>query len=145
MSAYCTLCVQCWKGSKCVLEERLVRVTDEMTLLDVFSVEVQPRLSIAVIAAAWTVAASASTNGGTGTWKEVDVAETVQLVREFGCRFVRFRLTDDVPAKRACVESRSAFEVLLGAAAKWDKLPEAKGKTAKDTLFTDIVDHLKVS
>ena len=85
----------------------------EMTVLDVFSVEVQQRLSLHVTAAAWTVAASASTNGGTGTWKEVDVAETVQLVREFGCRFVRFRLTDDIPEQIIYVRSNRRMKQLM--------------------------------
>lgn len=146
MAACSPLCVQCWRGPKCVLEQRLVRVADGMTLLEVFSAEVQPRLSADVTSVAWTVVASASSNGGSGTWKEVEVTENVQLVLDFGCRFVLFRLDGVAPAaKRPCVENQSAFDVLLKGAAKQDKLPAAKGKTTKDTLFTDIVDHLKVS
>ena len=107
------LCVQCWRGAKCLLQQRIVRVSHETTLKELFCEEVQPRLPLE-----WIVAATASSNGGAGTWKDVEVTETVGLVDEFGCRFLDFRLVDVAPAvKRPCPDRPSAFDVLLGAAA----------------------------
>ena len=38
------LCVQCWRGAKCLLQQRIVRVSHETTLKELFCEEVQPRL-----------------------------------------------------------------------------------------------------
>ena len=76
------LCVQCWRGAKCLLQQRIVRVSHETTLKELFCEEVQPRLPEDVTSLEWIVAATASSNGGAGTWKDVEVTDTVGLVVE---------------------------------------------------------------
>lgn len=76
------------------------------------------------------------------------LGESVQLVRDFGCRFVRSCLEEVTPApeKTMLGNPRSAFDMLLRAAVQQERLSDVPGKTAKDTLvFTDIADRLKVS
>ena len=113
------------------------------TLTEVFATHVKPRLSED---AERQVTAMASPTGKEGTWKEVDMDEKVQLVADFGCRFLKFTLAVDVepPAKRRCPE-KSAFDIMLGAAAVKDRLPQERSGNSKDRLYNDVLKHLKVS
>ena len=137
------LCVECYHSSKCVLPQRLVSADLNSTLTEVFATHVKPRLSED---AERQVTAMASPTGKEGTWKEVDMDEKVQLVADFGCRFLKFTLAVDVepPAKRRCPE-KSAFDIMFGAAAVKDRLPQERSGNSKDRLHNDVLKHLKVS
>ena len=137
------LCVECYNSSKCVLPQRLVSADLNSTLTEVLATHVKPRLSED---AERQVTAIASPTGKEGTCKEVDMDEKVQLVADFGCRFLKFTLAVDAepPAKRRCTE-KSAFDIMLGAAAVKDRLPQERSGNSKDRLYNDVLKHLKVS
>ena len=46
--------------------------------------------------------------------------------------------------KRRCPE-KSAFDIMLGAAAVKDRLPQERSGNSKDRLYNDVLKHLKVS
>ena len=121
-----------------------------------FAEEIEPRLSSSSCGgksysnsqshARLTVSASLGGRCTVGSWKDVDLDDTVGLIVDFGCRYVRFQVVTDADAepsaKRVC--QRSAYDVLLAAADRRDCLPpKRKGGNAKDTLLNDVLDHLE--
>eukprot|EP00117_Sycon_ciliatum_P037667 scpid20458/ scgid28125/ len=138
------LCVECHRSSKCLVQQRLVSAAADSSLLEVFRQHVQPRLEESVDG---DVTAFASQSGKVGTWKEVDVDEKVQLVAEFGCRFIKFDLPkEDIGEPAAKRRPTSAFDIMLAAASERNSLPDRREPvTRKDDLFNDVVNYLKVS
>ena len=124
-----SLCVEVWRGSICVLPQRLIQVCDHSKpISDLYETEIGPRVTGRESGSPGsskelnrdvesTLTVMASTNGQLGTWKDVDASDPVILVTEFGCRYLKFHLgTKDVsPAKKPCVEL-SAFDVMQSAA-----------------------------
>ena len=112
-----SLCVEVWRGSICVLPQRLIQVCDHSKpISDLYETEIGPRVTGRESGSPGsskelnrdvesTLTVMASTNGQPGTWKDVDASDPVILVTKFGCRYLKFHLgTKDVsPAKKPCV------------------------------------------
>ena len=153
-----SLCVEVWRGSICVLRQRLIQVCDHLKpISDLYETEIGPRVTGRESGSPGsskelnrdvesTLTVMASTNGQPGTWKDVDASDPVILVTEFGCRYLKFHLgTKDVsPAKKPCVEL-SAFDVMQSAAHQY-RLPTRQPDTGneKEHLYNDVFDYLEV-
>lgn len=150
MAAICIDCVQTtpWKS---LVDGRLARLSEKATLREVFAAEVEPRLlpsrggTSATSQSQLTVCASLG--GAVGSWKDVDLDDTVGLIADFGCKYVRFQVATEEAsaepsAKKVC--QRSAYDVLLAAADRRDCLPpKRKDGNAKDRLLNDVLHHLE--
>lgn len=144
MSKYgCPLCPVLQWGE--VSDGREVGSADaDCTLEEDFQVHVKPNLAEELPEHS-DVAVVTSSAGKNGMWKAMDLSDKVQLILKFGCRFIKFKVAEiEPPPKRSRLTGPSAFDVLLGAAAPKDRLPEKRRGTAKDELYNDVVDHLEV-
>ena len=110
-AAMLSLCVSCVQTNswRSLLDGRLARLSETAPLQEVFVAEVEPRLPSCgnkSCASQLQLTVSPPLTGTAGSWKDVKLDDTVGLIVDFGCRYVRFQVATDTlaePSANGCV------------------------------------------
>ena len=140
------ICIECWLDLRCVVQQTLLRVPESTTFRELFRKKVASKV-VSRDCHEELLAVSVSPMGK-GEWKTVRCEEKISLIVSFGCRYIKFQLSqlaEEPPAKHVCPNRHCAFGTLLQNAAKHDCLPSARQVvTCRGTLYYDVIAHLEV-
>lgn len=141
------VCVSVVSGARTLVKDKLLRVPDTCTLLELLKKVADDRAEIDTRDDT-PVTVQCSKKDSCGGWMDTDLTSDVGLVvGDFGCRYIRFTapIHEPSPEQSSSKHARTVADVLMGEAQARDKLPKPKHVTNKKAELFNAVRGLLVT